>query len=436
MSVDTGLLFEQNVVETLSQSQQEPEWMLQLRLNALKTAASLPLPKVEKTRIDRWNFTSFQPYTPAESLSGLSQLPEEIRALLSSEAQDDNVIVQKNSSPVYRYLQSELAEKGVIFQDLASAVREHPELVKRYFMTDAVRADEHRLAALHAALWSGGFFLYVPRNVQVDLPFQSLFWAEGSEVGMLPHVLVVAEDNSRVDLVVNFVSDKNGTTGVNNSIIETFVGSGAHVRVATVNNMGDQIVDTTYRRAIVDRDGRMEWIVGDLGTGRVISDNTTHLKGDGGSVDVKTIAVGTDETRANITSTVHHWGKATESDINARGVMKDQASSIINGITKIEKGAKQANGQQAEKVLMLNREARGDANPILLIDENDVKAGHAASVGRVDELQLFYLMARGIPRQEAEKLIIFGFLSPVLAAIPIEALRERLHGVIERKFGR
>jgi Fe-S cluster assembly protein SufD len=219
-------------------------------------------------------------------------------------------------------------------------------------------------------------------------------------------------------------------------VIEVFVGAGAVVRVATVNNLGSSVVDATYRRSLVDRDGRLEWIVADMGEGRTLSDNTVHLNGKGGSADVKAVVLGTGDMRANVTTSIHHRGEHTASDINARSVMKDSASSILNSITKIEKGAKKSDGQQASKVLMLNAEARGDANPILLIDENDVVAGHAASVGRVDPLQLYYLMSRGISQAKAEQLIIRGFLDAVVSEIPSEALRNQIHRVMERKLQR
>lgn len=432
MSVET-LLFDPKVVTELSRKQQEPEWMLQSRLEALQNAANLPLPKVEKTNINRWNFTNFKPYTEETPLENLDQLPEEVRELIF-DGEKANVLVQKNSSVIFRQTADRLAEKGALFTDLATAAREHEELVKKYFMTEGMKKDEHKLAALHAALFSGGVFLYVPRNVEVELPLQSLFWLSGDEAGMLPHVLIIAEQGSRVDVVVNYVAERESQAAVSNSVIEVFVGQNAQVRVATINNLSKSAVDVTYRRSIVHKDGRLEWIVADLSEGRVISDNTTHLQGEGGNVNVKTVAVGTGETRANITSTIHHWARHTTSDINARSAMKDEASSILNSITKIEKGASKSDGQQSGKVLMLTPTARGDANPILLIDENDVTAGHAASVGRIDPLQMYYLMSRGIPRAEAEKLIIYGFLDAVISEIPSEVLQKSIHRVIERKF--
>src|SRR5690606_35657737 len=263
MSVDTEILFDQKTVNQLSEKHQEPDLMRQFRLDALQKAAGLELPRVQKTRINRWNFTRFEPLTEGDSLDGLSDLPESVQSLLSSDREKDNIIVQKNANAVYVHLDASLKDKGVIFTDLATAVREYPDLVRQYFKTKGVRPDEHRLAALHAALWSGGAFLYVPKGVEVDLPFQSLFWADGEGVGLLSHVLVVAEANSRVDLVVNVVSEQE-EEAVHNGVLEAIVGQGARVRVATINHMGKQATDVFYRRGVVDRDGQLEWLVGDL----------------------------------------------------------------------------------------------------------------------------------------------------------------------------
>jgi Fe-S cluster assembly protein SufD len=433
MSVETRMLFDENVATEVSKKQQEPEWMLQARLEALRNAARLPLPKLQKTNIDRWNFTNFNPYKEEAPINELAELPESISQFLIGQ-EKSGLFIQKNSSVIFQNLSTDLAAKGVIFTDLAAAARDHGELVKKYFMNEGVKKDEHQLTALHAALFSGGIFLYIPRGVEIDVPLQALFWLAGKDNGMLSHVLVVAEDHSRVDFVANFVSEPGASGAVNNSVIEVFVGVNANVRVATVNTLGESVVDVIYRRSLVDRDGRLEWIIADLSDGHIISDNTSYLIGEGGNVNVKAVVLGTGDMRGNVTSYIRHIARNTASEINARSVMKDQASSILNSITKIEKGASKSDGQQSGKVLMLGEKARGDANPILLIDENDVSAGHAASVGRIDPLQLYYLMSRGISRAEAEKLIIHGFLDTVLSQIPSETLRESIHRVIERKF--
>lgn len=170
-----------------------------------------------------------------------------------------------------------------------------------------------------------------------------------------------------------------------------------------------------------------------MNDGNTISENITHLIGDGSSSDMKTVVVGRGEQKQNFTSEIVHWGMDTDGFILKHGVMKEASSSIFNGIGRIAKGATRSNAVQESRVLMLSEKARGDANPILLIDEDDVTAGHAASVGRVDPLQLFYLMSRGISQKEAERLVIHGFLAPVVSKLPIESVKKQLTEVIERK---
>ncbi|MBA4601562.1 Fe-S cluster assembly protein SufD [Thermoactinomyces mirandus] len=433
MSMDTQMLFDKKIVIEVSGKNGEADWMLQNRLDALKLAAQLPLPRLQKTNISKWNFTKFEPFAEEVPIMSPDELPADLREFVFVEDKR-NLLVQKNASVIYCNLDQSLSEQGVIFTDLGTASQKHESLLRKYFMTDGVRIDEHRLTAIHAAFQSGGVFLYVPGNVQVKIPLEGLFWLSGKGAAMFPHILIVAEAGSRLDFVANFVACRDDLGAINNSVMEVFVGAQADVRISTVNNLNSEAVDVVYRRALVDRNGHLEWNIADLSDGRIVSNNTSHLQGESSNVDVREFALGTGDMKANVTSSVYHLERHTKSNINARSVMKDQASGIINSITKIEKGASKSDGQQSGKVLMLNPEARGDVNPILLIDENDVMAGHAASVGKVDPLQLYYLMSRGIHRSEAEKLIIHGFLDAIISKIPSNALCERIHHIIERKF--
>jgi len=222
---------------------------------------------------------------------------------------------------------------------------------------------------------------------------------------------------------------------LHNSAVEIFAGPGAHVRYAAVHHMDASVVDIAYRRAMLEQDARVEWIIGDLHAGNALTDTKSVLQGNGSSSDTKVVAVGAESQRMSLTTGAVHFGKSSESDMITRAVMKDEATAIINGITKIEHGATKANGQQTERVLMLSPKARGDANPILLIDEDDVKAGHAASVGQVNQEQVYYMMSRGITRKEAERLIIHGFLDPVVSEVPLAGLREQIHRILDRKLG-
>lgn len=432
MTTHTILPVDAEGLKVRSQAGAEPAWLQDSRLKALELAAGLDLPKLEKTRIDRWNVHHYGTPKASEALAGLDQAPVSIAGLLEGQ-EAGNLIIQRNSGAVYTALSDELASQGVIFTDLATAAREHGELVQRYLHT-AIQPGEHALAALHAALWNGGVFLYVPKNVVIDSPLQAVLLTDDAEAAFTPHILVVADDNSSVTYVDNYVSSK-AEAGLHNGAVEVFVGRGAKVRYATVHQFGTDTTDVTYRRAVVENDGTMEWIVGEMNDGDTASDTKSVLKGNGSSSDMKVIAVGSGSQKLNYTTQAQHFGKNTPSDMITRAVMRENATSIINGITKIEKGATRADGQQTEKVLMLSPKARGDANPILLIDEDDVTAGHAASVGQVNQEQIYYLMSRGISRTDAEKLIIYGFLAPVVSQIPLEALRSQLGSLVERKLG-
>lgn len=434
MSVETtDLLFDRDVVIQLSEKQGEPKWMLDSRLKALEKASVLSLPKVEKTSIRFWNFTEFAPYTEEGAVTALDRLPSDVQAFVEAEGAR-NLLLQHHSSVVYTELMPELKAKGVIFTDLHTALREYGDLVKQYLMREGFHADEHRLAALHGALWSGGVFLYVPKNVEIDVPVQSLLWTDRPGVGVLPHLLIVAEANSRVTYLDTYLSTGSDADVVHNGMTEIYAGPGAKVQYATLHHYGEGVTDVTYRRAVLDRDARVDWVLGELNNGNTISDNMTFLNGTGSESYVKSIAVGSGKQNANITSNIRHFGTHTSSNILARAVMKDDASGIVNSITKIEKGATKADGRQTGRMMILSENARGDANPILLIEENDVIAGHAASVGQIDPYQLYYLMSRGITREEAERLIVFGFLRPLLEAIPIAAVVEQMERVIERKL--
>ncbi|SHF16443.1 Fe-S cluster assembly protein SufD [Seinonella peptonophila] len=427
MSVE---VYQENIRE-FSSKRQEPEWLRQKRLASLALVAELDLPKLEKTNVKSWGFTDFVPVPSEQSVQTLQQLPASIRDSIAAGDVGTGLYVQKNQESIFEQVDPELQKQGVIFTSLEQAIQEHGELVEKYLL-QAFQNNEHQVAALHGALLSGAF-LYVPRNVEVKVPQQAIFALAGNRTAAFPHLLVVAETGSKVEVIANYF-DYEGRPTVLNSVIEVYVKPSAHVQVTTVNHTSSSVVDTIYRRAIVERDGHLEWVIGDFSSGRLLSDQTTYLRGEGAHVGVKSLALGAGSLRSNITSSISHFARHTTSDIQARSVVKDEATNILNSITKIEKGASQSDGQQSGKVLMLDSEARGDANPILLIDENDVTAGHAASVGRVDPLQLYYLMSRGISRAEAEKLIVFGFLDAVIREIPSESLQNHLRQIVERKF--
>ncbi|MGG1381410.1 Fe-S cluster assembly protein SufD [Bacillus velezensis] len=435
MTLETKLSVDQEYVKGFSEKHQEPAWLKNLRLQALEKAEDLPLPKPDKTKITNWNFTKLNKHTVENApLASLEDLADEAKALIDIENEDKTLYVQRDQTPAFLSLSKELKDKGVIFTDILTAAREHSDLVEKYFMKDGVKVDEHKLTALHAALMNGGAFLYVPKNVQVETPVQAVYVHESNDTALFNHVLIVAEDHSSVTYVENYISTVNPKEAVFNIISEVVTGDNASVTYGAVDNLSAGVTTYVNRRgAARGRDSKIEWALGLMNDGDTISENTTNLYGDGTYGDTKTVVVGRGEQTENFTTQIIHFGKASEGYILKHGVMKDAASSIFNGIGKIEHGASKANAEQESRVLMLSEKARGDANPILLIDEDDVTAGHAASVGRVDPIQLYYLMSRGIPKEEAERLVIYGFLAPVVKELPIEGVKKQLVSVIERK---
>ncbi|WP_042165062.1 Fe-S cluster assembly protein SufD [Paenibacillus gorillae] len=433
MSTQLSTPTDRQSAEALARSKGEPQWLVDLRGEAAELAGTLEWPKPEKIRIDRWNLTAVGNYEQGQAAASVGELPSVVTELVAEGT--ESLIVQQNSSIAWKQLSADLTAKGVIFTDLETACKEHADLVQPYLFK-AIDKGDNKLTALHAALWNGGVFVYVPRNVEVELPLQAILFNNKSEAAFAPHILIVAESNSKVTYVDYVVSEPGTTTEpfVHHSVVEVFVKSGAHVRFGSIHHMADNGVDLTLRRSIIENDGRMEWVIGDLNDGNTLSDTTSHLKGNGSNSDAKVITIGQNDQKMSLTTQAVHFGRSSESDMVTRAVMKDSATAIINGITKIEKGATKANGVQTEKVLMLSPKARGDANPILLIDEDDVKAGHAASVGQVNPEQVYYLMSRGITKQDAERLIIYGFLAPVVSEIPIDAVREQLQRLLERKL--
>lgn len=432
MTVETNLKMTEQELRSFSEMNGEPSWFTELRLRSFAEAETLPLPKPDKTKILNWNFTDYPVHTVKSSTFGsIEDLTEDVKTIVDLEQK--NLYIQHNNTPAFSRLSEDLAAKGVILTDIFTALREHGDLVKKYFMTNGVKADEHKLTALHAALMNGGAFLYVPKNVEVEEPVQVVFYHDDAEASWFNHVIVVADTSSKVTYVENYFSTVAKSNGLANIVSEVFAEDNAQITYGAVDVLAEGFTTYVNRRGVAARDAKIEWALGLMNDSDTISENVTHLVGDNSIGDTKTVVVGRGSQKQNFTTKVVHWGKNSDGQILKHGVMKDSASSIFNGIGKIEHGATKSNAEQESRVLMLSPNARGDANPILLIDEDDVTAGHAASVGRVDPLQLYYLMSRGITKQEAERLVIHGFLAPVVNVLPIEGVKKQLTEVIERK---
>ena len=435
MTTETLNISEAQLVE-YSQAHNEPSWMTELRREALKLTETLEMPKPDKTKINRWDFDSFKQHeTTGEVYSSLDQLPEEVKNIIDVE-KSENLIIQHNNTLAFSRVSDSASNDGVIVEGLSEALVNHPELVQQYFMTEAVTVDEHRLTALHTALVNGGVFVYVPKNVVVEHPIQYVVLHDDENASFYNHVIIVAEQSAEVTYVENYLSGVSGEGNQINIISEVIASANANITYGSVDYMDKGFTGHIIRRGTTEADASINWALGLMNEGSQIIDNTTNLMGDRSTSALKSVVVGTGDQKINLTSKIVQYGKETDGYILKHGVMRENASSVFNCIGYIKHGGTKSMANQESRVLMLSENARGDANPILLIDEDDVEAGHAASVGRVDPEQLYYLMSRGISQTEAERLVIHGFLDPVVRELPIEDVKRQLREVIELKVNK
>lgn len=435
MTTETLNISEAQLVE-YSQAHNEPSWMTELRREALKLTETLEMPKPDKTKINRWDFDSFkQLETTGKVYDDLDTLPQEVKAIIDVD-KSENLIIQHNNSLAFTRVSQSAKKDGVIIEGLSEALINHPDLVQKYYMKDAVSVDEHRITALHTALMNGGVFVYVPKNVVVEHPVQYVVLHDDENTSFYNHVIIAAEQSAEVTYVENYLSNANGEGNQLNIVSEVIAGPNSNITYGSVDYLDKGFTGHIIRRGTADADATINWALGLMNEGSQIIDNTTNLVGDRSTSELKSVVVGTGDQKVNLTSKIVQYGKETDGYILKHGVMLESASSVFNGIGYIKHGGTKSNANQESRVLMLSENARGDANPILLIDEDDVEAGHAASVGRVDPEQLYYLMSRGISQREAERLVIHGFLDPVVRELPIEDVKRQLREVIELKVNK
>lgn len=410
---------------TYAATNAEPKWFTDLRVQASEISATLPLPNFEKIRYQRWPIHLQQPLkTPSVSQQDLSG---ELFATKNRIVQQANQLLEVTLSP-------QLQEAGVIVCDWQTAMQEHAALLQEYFMTKATKIDENQLNAEHVAKLTSGLLIYIPKNVVITEPLTTYFVQDATvKQDYVHHVLLIADTNSEVSYLENLLTVGQEQTTAN-IVVEVIAKANSHVKFASIDRLGKQTTTYLNRRGYLEQDAKIDWSLGMMNDGNIVGDFDSELVGAGSQAQVKVIAISTGKQVQGIDTRVTNYGRHSVGDILQHGVILEKASLIFNGIGHIIKGAKGANAQQESRVLMLSKRGRGDANPILLIDDNDVVAGHAASVGRIDEEQMYYLMSRGLPQALAQRLVIRGFLGSVLKEIPSREIQVYLEEMIERKL--
>ncbi|QZN93326.1 Fe-S cluster assembly protein SufD [Limosilactobacillus panis] len=407
-----------------SQQHDEPQFLLNQRLFARDLMEKLRLPRMQRFKFHDWPLIADQPLTWVSSNTDLEEL-----------APDDEVIrvTQVGQTTVKIHIPEKLQDEGVVLTDIFTAAKNYPEIFKKNFMT-AIKADENLLTAYHMAYLNAGLFLYVPKNVEIKKPIEAEIVQDNTQdQPLISHILVVADQGSKVKFIQHLTTvGKNENPA--NMMIELIAKDNSEIDFSSLDELGASTHTYFKRRADIGRDAHVEWAVGLMNDGDTVGDMDSELLGEGGYANSKMIAVTTLNQEVGVNNRVTNHGKHTTGLINQRGVILENSELIFNGIGQIIHGAHGSKADQQNRVLIMSDKARGDANPILLIDENDVEAGHAASVGPVDPHQMYYLMSRGIPRKQAERMVIRGFLGAVLSAIPAADVRKKLVGILERKL--
>ncbi|WEV60286.1 Fe-S cluster assembly protein SufD [Streptococcaceae bacterium ESL0729] len=415
-------------VEKFSKFKNEPAWMTELRLDALDKADELKLPLIERVKYERWPLFDFDKTNLCQS--------DELEMDAATEEFSHGTLIQKATAKASVHLTEELTQAGVIFMDLFEAMKEYPDLVQKYYMTRAVKVDEDKMTAAHAAFMNGGAFLYVPKDVVIKEPLESLFYGGSTNDRDFRHVLIVAGANSKFSYLERFqeVPEGQGPKTAANIIVEVIAEAGAQIKFSAIDQLGANYTSYMNRRGHLDRDASIDWAIGVMNEGNVVADFDSDLMGDGSHARIKAVAVSTGKQIQGIDTRVTNYGKNSVGHILQHGVILEAGTLTFNGIGHIIRGAKGADAQQESRVLMLSDKARSDANPILLIDENDVTAGHAASIGQVDPEDMYYLQSRGLDTDTAERLVIRGFLGSVITEIPLKEVQAEMVQVIDRKL--
>jgi Fe-S cluster assembly protein SufD len=436
-TVETTLTgFTREAVEALSTAKNESDWVREARLAAWETFDALPWPK----RTDEeWRRTDFKALK-LDRLAPFTGVGEKVDSVESVVGPVDvsvraGINVQRNGSDVYTEISDEAKAQGVIFTDLDTAFREHADLIKQHYMTKAVPVSFGKFEALHAAFSQGGTFLYVPKNVTVEVPFRSFTVATEAGISVFTHTLIVLEENAEAFFVDAYNSETQDGQTFASGVVELILGKSSKLRYVQLQDYGRNVWNFLTERATLQKDATLNSLHVTLGSKFTKNSIGSHLQGENTLAEMLGIFFAdSDQFFDHHTWQLHESPYAT-SDLEFKGALRDNARSVYSGLIKVEEGAQKTDAYQQNRNLVLSREARADSIPNLEIAANDVRCTHGATVSQVVEEHLFYLQARGIPRTEAQKLIVEGFFRPVIDRIPVEEIQGFLESAIARKVG-
>ena len=428
-------------VEELSARAQEPDWLLTRRLEAWRLFEEAPMPdplseEWKRTDVSSLTLDGLLPHGPGRSaIEEPSGLPPELRSLWDEREELAGRLIQHDSDVVYRALDEALAQQGVIVTDLHTAAREHPELVREHLFS-TISPGEWKYLSLHGALWSGGCFIYVPQGVEVELPIEYGLGLTTPRLGLFPHLLIVAAPNSKVTVIQESASPALDGLNVVSGAVEVIAQDGAQIRFVDTQRWGRSVQNFVTMRALLGRDTSFQPILLGLGGALTKSRLDVRLEGEGAKADILGLFFGDGDQRFDYDTRQDHIAPHTESDLLFKSTLNGKAALAWNGVVDVRKGASQAAANQTSRNLLLSDQASASPTPILEISAFDVRrCSHGATVGPVDQEQIFYLQSRGIPADEAERMLVDAFFAEVLERVPSERLQRRVRAVLTAKLG-
>src|ERR671925_1772353 len=415
------------VVEEISWMKSEPEWMRKFRLKAFDRWERRPIPQwgADLSQID---FDDIYYYLKASEKTERSweDVPDDIKNTFDRlgipEAEQKylgGVSAQFESESVYHSVKEEIAKQGVLFADMDTAVREHPEIVQKYIST-IIPVNDNKLAALNSAVWSGGSFIYVPPGVQVEIPLQAYFRINAENMGQFERTLIVVDEGSYVHYVEGCTAPTYSSNSLHSAVVEIIVKKGGRCRYTTIQNWSNNVYNLVTKRAAAYEDAIMEWVDGNLGSKVTMKYPSIYLLGERARGEVLSIAYAGEGQHQDAGGKVIHAAPRTSSAITSKSISKDGGRAGYRGLVRIDEGADRSKSHVICDALILDDRSRSDTYPYIEIEEENSAVSHEASVSKVSDEQLFYLMSRGLGETEAMQMIVRGFIEPITKELPME----------------
>ena len=419
----------EELVRQISKDKNEPEWMLEIRLKGLALFNKLPLPTwgPDLSKLDLSQIHYYMRPDAKQNSHTWDDVPEDIKNTFEKlgipQAEREalgGVGAQYESEVVYHNLKKELSDKGVVFLDCGEALKQYPEMMKEYFMTSCVPVGLHKFSALHAAVWSGGTFIYIPKGVKVDQPLQAYFRMNAQKGGQFEHTLIIVDEGAEVQYIEGCSAPQYTTNSIHAGCVEIHVLKGARARYSSIENWSRNTYNLNTKRAVAHDDAVIEWVNGNMGSGVTMLYPASVLKGDRSKSDFIGIALANKGQNQDTGCKITHIGKNTSSTITSKSISLNGGISTYRGIVSINKGATNAATSVECDALMMDNKSQSNTYPYMDIKEKIVDVAHEAKVGKISEEQIFYLMSRGLSEEQATQMIVSGFIEPIVKALPLE----------------